>query len=149
MLLSSTVSSLIMAKESRESTLTIQVDKLRSNTATSQGKGGNSTEGVGVGVDCVGGASATYARICLIAFYFKSLTSQSFQNYGTLTFTPLPPLRLPPSSFLPPPPPFLPLPLPSLPSFLDPLSHALPPHKPSTHSPIKKLTLLTYFPVTS
>ena len=32
-----------------------------------------------VGVDCVGGASATtYARICLIAFYFKLFLSHLF-----------------------------------------------------------------------
>ena len=49
MLPSSTVSSLIVAKESRESTLTIQVDKLRHKVI----EGVNSTERVGV--DCVGG----------------------------------------------------------------------------------------------
>ena len=31
-----------------------------------------------VGVNCVGGASATYARICLIAFYFKLFLSHLF-----------------------------------------------------------------------
>ena len=31
-------------------------------------------------MDCVGGASATYARICLIAFYFKLFLSHLFNH---------------------------------------------------------------------